>query len=329
MSTTLLINDSMLSILSSLSDGEWHSGEGLGESLGVTRAAVAKYIKRLPELGLECESEKGRGYRLRAQLDLLRKEALGEGLQALGLDTFHFFPLISSSNHFLMGRIREGLSVQRHLCVAEMQSQGRGRRGRVWHSPYGTNLCLSLGWQFDGGVSVLEGLSLAIGVVVCDELAAFGVEGLSLKWPNDILLKGKKLGGILIELAGDASGDCAVVIGLGLNINMRNEKGVEIDQPWTSLLEEGLSCDRNQLVINIVQRMMSLLERYPSEGFTKYLARWNALNAYRGKKVAMISGENITEGLMLGVSESGAALLEINGEVQSIVGGELSLRLCE
>lgn len=187
-----------------LADGRFHSGTQLGEALGLSRAAIWKQVKKLEAVGLECESVKGKGYRVSGGVDLLVKERVLNAMSPLGRETLsllELFPSIDSTN-------RRGLAMagQRSLCsyacLAEHQSAGRGRRGRQWVSPYGASIYLSVGWGFDGGAQALEGLSLAVGVAVAEVVGHYGVP-VGLKWPNDIVVNGRKLGGILLEMTGE------------------------------------------------------------------------------------------------------------------------------
>ena len=224
------------------------------------------------------------------------------------------------------------------VVLAEQQLAGRGRRGRQWLSPFGANLMLSIGWQFDNGISVLDGLSLAVGVVVVQVLSDLGVEGVGLKWPNDIFFQGKKLGGVLIELTGDIQGRCAVVLGIGLNVNMSNFCDVDnIDQPWTDLarvLTEngGGGCNvlsglkRGLLASKIVNAMFELLDTYEEKSFASYIKRWNELNVFLNKNVILTTPSSCVYGRFEGVSSGGSLILRVNGELKQFSGGEISLR---
>ena len=121
------------------------------------------------------------------------------------------------------------------VCTAEQQTAGRGRRGREWISPFGRNLYVSTVWEFTQGAAALEGLSLAVGVAVAQALKGLGLPEVQLKWPNDIQHEGKKLGGVLLEMVGDASRQCQVVVGIGVNVAMPGAAANAIDQAWTDI----------------------------------------------------------------------------------------------
>lgn len=319
-----------------MADGEYHSGEALGQAVGVSRAAVWKNLQHLIELGLNVERTKGRGYCLLGGVSLLSSEQIVAspyiGLEVLsgglGTPNIQVKQSIDSTNKYMLECIAEGQDVDRAVCLAEMQTAGRGRRGRAWVSPYASNIYMSIARRFTQGVASMEGLSLAVGVVICDALQALGVDGVSLKWPNDVLYRGKKLGGVLLEISGDLSGDCHVVVGVGLNVAMRESQADAIGQPWVSLAQilDGEAIARNDVAAAMVGRLLPMLETYESAGFAAYRSRWESLNAHQGQAVIIQSGTRGVDGQMLGVTDSGALKLLVDGTEQCFVGGELSLR---
>ncbi len=315
-------------LLGLLGDGEWHSGEELGLALDISRAAVSKQVKRVAELGVEVESLKGVGYRAES-FELLDEalicEQLGSGVNAL-LTGLNVFGSIPSTNQFLLDEFQSGCSITGKVCFAEQQTLGRGRRGRAWYSPFAKNLYLSLGWGFEGGVAEIEGLSLAVGVVVCQVLESLGFARASLKWPNDILVDEKKLGGVLIELSGDITSDCTVVVGVGINVAM-SKVDDSVDQPWVSLLEADFGVSRNRLASALLAGLVEMLSVYSNQGFDSYRDEWNRYSAFTGKKVSLASSGTVVDGVMLGVGDQGQLLIDVDGESRSFIGGELSLRL--
>lgn len=311
-----------------LADGETHSGESLGGLLGVSRAAVWKNLKKLENFGVNLSAVKGRGYCIDGGLDLLDKEKIESHLQVNNGLNLQVFPQLDSTNSFLLRQSNPAMQV----CLAEFQSAGRGRRGRAWASPLAQNIYCSIGWGFEGGVAALEGLSLAIGVTIVRALKKFGVNDLVLKWPNDVLYKGKKLAGILIEIMGDPAGYCQVVVGVGLNISMKPDHSNSIDQPWIALnsilAEQSLPpASRNRLVAALVDEQVRLLRDYHLTGFSCYQLEWMQQGAYLGSLVELRNGQQVVSGTFLGVTKAGALCLEIDGVEQVFHGGEISLRL--
>lgn len=323
-------------LLPLLADGQFRSGQDLAEALGVSRTAVWKQINKLSrDTGVSIESVKGRGYRVAGGLDLLDSGAVQALLQPAArgyLSELAVLDAIDSTNVEAMRRVEQGAG-SGLVVTAEQQSAGRGRRGRQWVSPYARNLYVSLLWRFEQGASALEGLSLAVGVAVARALAACAVPSVSLKWPNDILADGAKLGGILIEMSGDTTGACQVVIGIGLNVNMPREAGADIDQAWTdvqalcSAAGQASTCPtRNTLLAALLDELLPLAASFESTGFAPWRDPWMALDAYADTPVVLDSGTSQVAGVARGVDERGALQLESTAGVTSVYGGEISLR---
>lgn len=311
-------------LLYSLADGHFHSGETLGKNLGISRTAIWKQANALKALGVELHSVTGKGYRLPEPMNLLSQEQILAISQIDSAELARYFDLhlsIGSTNVEAMKKAQAGYP--RYLVLAEHQSQGRGRRGRTWVSPLGKNLYFSLMWSFQNGVSALEGLSLLTALVVVRALQKVGVTGLGLKWPNDVLLNGNKLAGILLEIHGDMTGPCQVVIGIGLNINMPPSAAVEIDQPYADLASSGGMLNRNRIAAALIDGLHAELEKFAVSGFAPYRQEWESLDVYRGKEVQVQSGVGSIRGVVTGVDVGGALLLNTSSGIQSISGGEV------
>ena len=177
-----------------------------------------------------------------------------------------------------------------------------------------------------GGAAQLQGLSLAAGVAVHRALQAFGLNNLNLKWPNDLLVNGQKLGGILIELTGDAAGPCQVVIGLGLNVYMPRHAQSQIDQAWTDLKSQGVEASRNQLIAALLNNLIPLLREWEQTGFGGWRNAWQQLDAHKDQPVKIVMGEKTIAGTARGVDEQGAILIETTTGITAFHGGEVSLR---
>jgi BirA family biotin operon repressor/biotin-[acetyl-CoA-carboxylase] ligase len=312
----------MQPLLRLLQDGQFHSGEELGAALGVSRAAIWKQLQSLQsEFALNVHKVRGRGYRLLAPLSLFTEEALAGNWPVLLVQQ------LDSTNAEGMRQLGAGRQPP-FVIVAEQQTAGRGRRGRRWVSPFGENLYYSLVLRVCGGMRQLEGLSLVVGLALLDTLREMGVGQAGLKWPNDLLLDGRKLAGILLELCGDPADICYVVIGIGVNINMGAAAAVAIDQPWTSVRQAlGRQIDRNAFVRSLNTRLASILERHARVGFAGLRREWEAAHLWQGCDVTLISGVQGVEGRVLGVDDTGALRLDVAGQERAFSGGELSLRL--
>ncbi|CAM3971770.1 Bifunctional ligase/repressor BirA [Pseudomonas reidholzensis] len=315
----------MLKLLNLLKDGRFHSGQALGEALGVSRSAVWKQLQHLEtELNLTIHKVRGRGYQLAAPLALLESQAIAsycEGEQW----PLYIHDAIDSTNAEALRCVAQGYPAP-FLVLAERQSAGRGRRGRQWVSPFAENLYYSLVLRVEGGMRQLEGLSLVVGLAVMRALQSFGVKGAGLKWPNDLLVGDQKLAGILLELVGDPADVCHVVLGIGINVNMQVND--QVDQQWTSMRREvGVAIDRNQLVARLNLQLQHELARHRRYGFAAFQEEWEQAHLWQGRKVSLIAGSSQTDGLVLGVDGQGGLRLEVEGVEKSFSGGELSLRL--
>ena len=319
----------METLIRLLADGEFHTGDALGERLGVSRAAVWKQIQKLDGIGLDVQSVKGKGYRLAQPLELLDQEIILSQLQpatAPLVTALHTLFQTSSTNDVAMSSVASG-APSGFFCLAEQQTAGRGRRGRQWISPFGCNLYMSCVWEFYSGAAALEGLSLATGVAVAEALADLGVGGVQLKWPNDLLIEGSKLAGILLEMTGDPSGRCQVVLGIGINHRMPSQLASQIDQDWTRVDAYQPGISRNALAAMVISKLVSALTLFRAEGFEPFRDRWQALDGYFGKPVVVKTGAADILGIADGVDVTGGLRLLTDSGPQIMKGGEVSLRL--
>ncbi|GHC27528.1 bifunctional ligase/repressor BirA [Kushneria pakistanensis] len=316
-----------------MSDGAFHSGEALGREIGVSRTAVWKQLRKLEGLGLSVETVRGCGYRLLDPPEPLRGADIVAGLSRSARQHLrHLFveDSIGSTNTFLLDRFAQGAG-HGEVCLAEWQSAGRGRRGRSFYSEWGGNIHFSIGWQFESGVGALEGLSLAVGVAMADLLSERGIH-VALKWPNDLLISTPegvaKLGGILVEVRGDTSGPCQVVIGVGVNIRLSSKGRAGIEQPVAALTELAPGVSRNTLVSAMIEAHIQMLERFEKTGFATWRDRWNGYHIYQDKTVCIYQGKTVSEGIAKGVDDAGNLIVDINGMCKRFTGGEVSLRGC-
>tara|TARA_Y100001968_G_C19193464_1_gene636352 strand:- start:1 stop:804 length:804 start_codon:yes stop_codon:yes gene_type:complete len=258
----------------------------------------------------------------------LSKELIKEGLSKTLLDEIDSI-FIEDSTESTNDNAKNYLKTQKKqfsVHLAEQQMSGRGRNNRKWVSPHGKNIYMSLGWKSTLLHTQLEGLSLAVATSLISSLQKFTSNDLSIKWPNDLLNKKKKISGILIETT-DSKRGLDVVIGIGINIHMEESEGLEIDQSWGNL-EEGPSykLDRNEIIVSIISEMYELFKNYPNSGFKKYLQVFETHNLLKNKLCKVKTDKETYEGKVLGVNEVGELLLEKNGEIQHLRYGEVSIR---
>lgn len=317
-------------ILRILQDGHFHSGETLGERLGISRAAVWKALRGLGGMGVRIDAVSGRGYRLAEALELHDAGMIRAGLSARGrelLADLHLFESTDSTNGFLMAQGAAG-AARGTVCLAEAQHAGRGRRGRDWVSPFASNLYLSVLWRFTGGPQAAQGLSLAVGVIAAQVLEALGIDEVKLKWPNDLLWRGAKLGGILVEMAGEAGGPCYVVIGIGINVRMPRAAGACIDQEWTDLAtaSAGNAISRNRLAAALIDALLCRLEAFAQTGLQDYLQPWRRLDALCEQPIVVHTPAGTVEGEGVGIDETGALRVRHAGGIRAYHAGDVSLR---
>ncbi|MCK9621914.1 MAG: bifunctional biotin--[acetyl-CoA-carboxylase] ligase/biotin operon repressor BirA [Methylobacter sp.] len=323
------ISDKQKKILSLLADGEFHSGTELADALGISRSAIWKQLSGLAELGLQHSAVSGKGYRLDNPLELLDVSKINEVVtdQAGALiSSFEIHDQIDSTNRYLVERSQNnGLSGS--VCFAEYQTAGKGRRGRQWVSPYGSNIYLSILWRFQQGPAAISGLSLAIGVAVIRALKQHQISDIGLKWPNDIYSQGKKLGGILVEVSGETDGPCSAVIGLGLNLFLPETQAEGITQAWTDLSKiTGQSqLSRNQLAGILLNHLLPVIAEYESAGIQAYLDEWRSYDCLSGKTATLFIGQQQFEGIVQGIDDNGMLLIKrSDGNVQTFASGEVS-----
>ena len=314
-------NSVPLKLVALLADGEFHSGEQLGEALGMSRAAINKHIQTLKGWGLDVYTVTGKGYSLPAPIQLLNEEII---LSHLNQPNLSVIPVIDSTNQFLLERMNELPSG--YACIAEYQQAGRGRRGRKWFSPFGANLYMSMYWRLEQGPAAAMGLSLVIGIIMAEVIQSLGAPDVRVKWPNDIYLKDRKLAGILVELTGKTGDAAQIVMGAGVNLVMRTENASEINQGWINLQEAGINIDRNELAAQIINSLREALPIFERDGLAPFISRWEALDNFINRPVKLLIGDREIHGIARGIDRQGGLLLEQEGEIKSWVGGEISLR---
>ncbi|MGB3393326.1 MAG: bifunctional biotin--[acetyl-CoA-carboxylase] ligase/biotin operon repressor BirA [Stenotrophomonas sp.] len=304
------------------------SGDALARELGQTRAAIWKRIQGLRAAGVAIEGRAGDGYRLLQPLELLERERILAQLDPVvagALAELEIGWTLGSTNSELLRRSAplRGTGV----LLAERQTGGRGRRGRQWASPLAANIYLSLSHAFAGGLSRMGGLSLAAGVAVGEALQALGIAGVGLKWPNDLLVDGRKLGGLLVEGGGEFAGPARAVIGLGVNVCMPAAVASAIGQPWTDLdTLAGTPVSRNTVVAALLSHLLPALDQFEGEGLTPFLPRYAALDVLAGHQVRVEEAGVLHDGLALGLAEDGALRVRIEDAERHFHAGEVSVR---
>lgn len=316
-----------LPVLRLLSHEEFRSGEAIARELATTRASVNNAVREAERLGVAIHAVRGRGYRLGCRYDWLDGARLAELGGARGF-SFSLHDRLDSTNSQLMTLAQQG-AAHKHVVAAELQSAGRGRRGRTWHAELGRGLTFSLLWRFQRPLTALSGMSLVVGLGLARCLRGLGVEAW-VKWPNDVLLGDAKLAGILIETQGDVLSGATAVIGIGLNLSagagMAERAGVPVAS-LADVLEPPPA--RNDLLLAILAELDADLRRFDAEGFAPFADAWMRLHAHQGREVVILGADGSSRpGRALGVDALGALRLETASGTVAIHSGEVSLRPC-
>ncbi|MGZ5698982.1 MAG: biotin--[acetyl-CoA-carboxylase] ligase, partial [Usitatibacter sp.] len=267
-----------------LADGRFHSGEDVARSLGRSRATLSEALKRVPELGIEIFSVRGKGYRLAEPIEFLDSTLVSEARAGARLRLQVVDEIESTSTRLL--ELAAAGAASGTCLAAEWQSAGRGRRGRSWVSSLGGSLTFSLLWRFERGAGHLGGLSLAVGEVVARVLRECGVERVQVKWPNDVVSDFRKLAGILVETSGEMQGPSVAVIGIGVNYRLCESVLDRIDQPVTDVVQcSPAAASRSELLARLLASLARGLDAFERDGFAASREAWRAMHAYQGRRV--------------------------------------------
>ena len=316
-----------------LSDGDFQSGEALAAELAVTRAAVWKAVEQLRDLGVSLDASTNRGYRLAPGVSALTVERietlLPEDVRS-HIESLQVEWTLESTNTKLLDAWPPAAGFA-SVLLAEHQTGGRGRRGRSWVAPPGGAVCLSVSWQYAELPADLSALSLIVGLCVVNALHELGVEGVNLKWPNDLVTANGKLGGILIEMRAEAGGPVHVVIGIGLNVLLDDEARATVKAAGNVAddvrAHRDPAPDRNAMVAGVLRRMLPALREFPRHGLKPHLSHWNACDALFGREVNVENVGQITRGVARGIDAHGALLVETPAGVHRFISGEVSVRV--
>lgn len=317
-------------IVKVLADGKFHSGAVLADLFGISRTAVWKQVRSLEKFDLDIFSVRGKGYRLSSALELLDAGLIESAVSRQWIDANGTIQVLfdtDSTNQRLMQRLVGG-NAHADVVLAEYQSSGRGRRGAKWVSPFAAGISMSMGWHFDSPPDSLTALSLAAGVAVVAALQNNGITDACLKWPNDIICNGMKLGGILIESRGETAGPFDVIIGTGINVCLPEHVIHAIDQPVTDIARNSAGpFSRNKLAGTIISELTAMLEEFGRQGFAPFLERWRELDYFRNKDAVLVFPDKTVQGQVLGIDKNGLLVMSINGVRELFSNGELSLRM--
>ncbi|MDF3021510.1 MAG: BirA family transcriptional regulator [Steroidobacteraceae bacterium] len=316
-----------------LCDGGFQSGEALAAELAVTRAAVWKAVEQLRDLGVSLDASTNKGYRLAPGVSALTVERietlLPEDVRS-HIESLQVEWTLESTNTKLLDAWPPAAGFA-SVLLAEHQTGGRGRRGRSWVAPPGGAVCLSVSWQYVELPADLSALSLIVGLCVVNALHELGVEGVNLKWPNDLVTANGKLGGILIEMRAEAGGPVHVVIGIGLNVLLDDAARAAVKAAGNVAddirAHRDPAPDRNAMIAGVLRRLLPALREFPRHGLKPHLSHWNACDALFGREVNVENVGQITRGVARGIDAHGALLVETPAGVHRFISGEVSVRV--
>ena len=301
----------------------------LVERLTTARSIViaelaAGEIEELKGYGFVAEGEK---VAVPNEIALLTKDRILAQLHAptsSWLKRLDIVPAIDSTNTALITRAQHE-SIDGHVLMAELQTQGRGRRGRKWISPFGRNVMLSIGFQLSAQSSNIGSISLAIGVAVAKAIEEVADVSIQLKWPNDIYLNDQKLGGILIDLL-QAGPPVKLLLGIGLNIHAAPDRLESPNAPAIALADVVPGPSRHDVVSTLLNGLVSAIRQYSEEGFESFVAAWSERDVFAGQFLHVDGLNEEVEGWNRGIDGSGALQLETNRGLRKIIGGDVTIR---
>jgi BirA family transcriptional regulator, biotin operon repressor / biotin---[acetyl-CoA-carboxylase] ligase len=315
-------------VLDRLRDGDWHTLTALGVDAGIARGSVEQALERLADAGVKLERAPRRGVRWVHPVAALEASRIAEAMGAERGDwSLRVVRCVGSTNTVLRREAEAGLAGK--VClVADLQTAGRGRRGRAFLTGLSGALTFSVLWRTPRPLPELAALSLAVGVAIVRALRACGIGGATLKWPNDILWQDAKLGGVLTELIGEAGEPAAAIIGIGLNLRLDPELRQRIDVRVADVAEAlGAMPDRNALLGALLKELADVLRVFDRDGFAPLRREWMAADAFRDSHVRLSMPDGkVVRGHACGVTEDGSLLLATAKGVERFMLGEISLR---
>ena len=322
------MTDAAESVVRALAGGlPRHRGD-LAHECAINEAILDEVLETLARLGVKVIRDRD-SVALPRSVDLLDGERILRAVPRLRADSVHVRFSVDSTNSFLAARLRAGAPAP-ELCIAEIQTAGRGRLGRRWVSGLGQSLVLSVSWRFTVRSSAASGLSLAIGVALAEALAAGGFERVMLKWPNDLVVDDRKLAGILVEASHSGTDPAVCVIGVGFNVDLDTGDAGRIDQAWTDFARAfGRIPPRSWLASQAANAILDACARFRDDGLAPFLERWGARDALHGRPVRVVSGRATIEGVAHGIDDDGALLVEHDARIVHCEAGEVSVRALE
>ncbi len=265
---------------------------------------------------------------LPAEIEYLDLEYIEQSLREVGamsnLKSVQLKNCVESTNQELFKVIRDD-GISSKVVLAEMQIAGRGRFGRDWHSPVGRNLAISLGARLSRAADDIGAISLVVGVAVANAIQELGIDVVTLKWPNDILLDNRKVGGILVDVV-QATTPFDIVVGIGLNVGGGSSTEQIVDRPVADLVDYCALPIRNKLAGSIIRNVYDSIYKFENRGFQSFHEKWDILDVLRDQAVTISASNNDIRGIARGVRDTGELCIELdNGKTHLVNAGEVSV----
>jgi BirA family biotin operon repressor/biotin-[acetyl-CoA-carboxylase] ligase len=295
--------------------------------LGIAKEHVVGAVEAWVAQGIPIEGDATLGYRLNPPLPLVSEANVCALLDGAGYSLPVEVRLcVESTSDVLVSKARQG-NASPEVLVAELQSKGRGRQGNAWVSPFASNLYFSVLWPTSASPETVAAMTLAVGVTLAEVIEDLTGVSVQLKWPNDLYVRGHKLGGILVDWVSSGGASSAVVIGVGINVLMnQQDSSSAITRPWTDLKRSGArTLNRDVLLGGALTAVLRLLEDYPQRGLAPYLERWAQRDLLRGQHVVFGADEEAC-GEAVGVDASGALLVATQHGTERVFAGDVRLQ---
>jgi BirA family transcriptional regulator, biotin operon repressor / biotin---[acetyl-CoA-carboxylase] ligase len=309
--------------------GTWVSGEFLANKMTVSRSAIWKHVRNLKEDGYVIEASRKKGYLLRQTSDLLLPDEIREGLNTnvLGKRGITYFKETDSTNVRAKYLAGDG-APEGTVVVAEKQTQGKGRKGRSWFSPPGEGIYTSIILRPPISPNEAPKLTLMASVAVAEALLSLTSLKINIKWPNDVLINGRKIAGILTEISTDMDRIDYVVIGVGINVNMARESlHPDIKKTATSvLMETGKPFPRIALLRAYLEWLEIYYDTFKTKGFDPVMNRWRNLADIVGRKISVDLMDRVQMGEVLDIDKDGFLILrDSEGRIERIISGDVTV----
>lgn len=316
-----------------LASDAYHTAQQLSARLQISTKKLADFALQAQASGVQIDFSQEKGYRLKSPLDLIDPTKILEMLTpevTTRLESHTYLRSVTSTNELALRQACPA-DGKFSFVTTEMQTAGRGRRGRKWQSPFAANIYLSIIWPLRSEISQASTLSPYLALEVVELLNDLSIPKLGLKWPNDVFCANKKMSGLLIESVYKSQNKMQLVIGLGINVGMSIEQSVNIDQNWTDIKSQcpEWSLNRSEFIAHLINTLVTALVLFENEGVLDLKNRWRRWDITYNKAVNLSAQDEDIKGVAKGVNEDGNLLLEVNGQQQKIIVGDVSLRTLE